>query len=61
MLCYITIGFHCVFYLICISGTLGQCRPFHKAYDATLSVPGSCINTTAFFYCTYSSCRAVVS
>lgn len=52
MLCHVTIVFHLVFFLVCIAGTLGQCRPFHKAYDWTMTVEGTCINTTAFFYFT---------
>ncbi|KAL1845173.1 hypothetical protein VTK73DRAFT_992 [Phialemonium thermophilum] len=51
-LCKATIVFHAVFFLVCVAVTLGQCRPFHKAYDATLTVPGHCINSTVFFYFT---------
>lgn len=52
MICYVTIGVHIVFYIVCVSVTLGQCRPFNKFWDATFTAPGSCINGTAFFYCT---------
>lgn len=30
--------------------TLTQCIPFRKIYDSTGTVPGSCINTTAYYY-----------
>ncbi|KAI1127012.1 hypothetical protein F5Y10DRAFT_243698 [Nemania abortiva] len=40
------------FYVICIATTLGQCTPLEKAWDVTRALPGSCINTTAFFYFT---------
>ncbi|RFU31307.1 hypothetical protein B7463_g4999, partial [Scytalidium lignicola] len=30
--------------------TLTQCIPFHKIYDASETVKGKCINTTAYFY-----------
>ncbi|KAH8812852.1 hypothetical protein F5884DRAFT_878858 [Xylogone sp. PMI_703] len=35
--------------------TLTQCIPFHKIYDATGTVKGKCINTTAYFYFLASS------
>ncbi|KAI0402306.1 hypothetical protein F4802DRAFT_617966 [Xylaria palmicola] len=40
------------FYIACIGGTIGQCTPVEKAWDITRLLPGSCINTTAFFYFT---------
>ncbi|OTA94596.1 hypothetical protein M434DRAFT_383078 [Hypoxylon sp. CO27-5] len=41
-----------VFFIICIGVVVGQCRPLEKAWDITMSMPGSCINATAFFYFT---------
>lgn len=52
-LCYGTLCVLSLFYLICLSGTLGQCVPLAKAWDVTGTVAGTCINTTAFFYCTF--------
>ncbi|KAJ8130812.1 hypothetical protein O1611_g2818 [Lasiodiplodia mahajangana] len=47
------------FYVICIATTLGQCTPLEKAWDVTRTLPGRCINTTAFFYCeSYDSQRS---
>ncbi|KAI0517794.1 hypothetical protein F5B22DRAFT_654571 [Xylaria bambusicola] len=40
------------FYVVCIGATLGQCTPLEKAWDVTRALPGTCINTTAFFYFT---------
>lgn len=37
---------------MCIVTTLFQCIPLEKAWDVTRTLPGSCINTTAFFYFT---------
>ncbi|KAI3394514.1 hypothetical protein diail_2603 [Diaporthe ilicicola] len=51
-LCYGTIIFQLVFTVICICVTLGQCQPLSKLWDLTKMQPGSCINTTAFFYST---------
>jgi hypothetical protein len=51
-LCYGTLVLLTVFFIICFSGTVGQCQPLDKAWDITLQMPGTCINTTAFFYCT---------
>ncbi|EGO61544.1 hypothetical protein NEUTE1DRAFT_98643 [Neurospora tetrasperma FGSC 2508] len=50
-----TIVLHVVFVLVCIFTTLGQCQPIHKFWDITGTVKGTCINTTAFFYCENSS------
>lgn len=52
LLCHGTIIFQIVFTATCLGVTFGQCSPLHKMWDLTGSVPGSCINTTAFFYCT---------
>ncbi|PKS10362.1 hypothetical protein jhhlp_002113 [Lomentospora prolificans] len=52
MLAYGTIGFHVVFFIICIAVTASQCRPIHKMWDLDGSVEGTCVNTTAFFYFT---------
>ncbi|KAI2608961.1 uncharacterized protein GGS25DRAFT_297947 [Hypoxylon fragiforme] len=43
-----------VFFLASIGVVVGQCRPLRKAWDITFLAPGSCINTTAFFYFTSS-------
>ncbi|KAK0702366.1 integral membrane protein, partial [Lasiosphaeris hirsuta] len=51
-LCYGTITLHGVFFFICFVVTLAQCRPLRVMWDLTGSVPGTCINTTAFFYFT---------
>lgn len=51
VLCIGTIVFHLLFFVICIAVTLGQCQPLHKMWDLFKVVQGSCINTTAFFYC----------
>ncbi|KAI0397512.1 hypothetical protein F5Y17DRAFT_477430 [Xylariaceae sp. FL0594] len=40
------------FYVVCLATTLAQCTPLVKAWDATRRLPGTCINTTAFFYFT---------
>nr|CAD71216.1 hypothetical protein [Neurospora crassa] len=50
-----TIVLHVVFVLVCIFTTLAQCQPIHKFWDITGQVKGTCINTTAFFYCENSS------
>ncbi|KAK3325943.1 hypothetical protein B0H66DRAFT_143991 [Apodospora peruviana] len=52
MLCIGTIVLHCIFFFICFVTTLAQCKPLHKMWDMTGTVPGTCINTTAFFYFT---------
>ncbi|KAI0477844.1 hypothetical protein GGR56DRAFT_429377 [Xylariaceae sp. FL0804] len=41
-----------VFYIICVGTVVGQCRPLEKFWNVAEIVPGSCINTTAFFYFT---------
>ncbi|KAI2466044.1 hypothetical protein F4781DRAFT_445483 [Annulohypoxylon bovei var. microspora] len=41
-----------VFFIVCIGVVVGQCRPLQKAWDITRLVPGSCIDSTAFFYFT---------
>lgn len=52
VLCWGTIILDTVFFLICFVVTITQCRPLHKMWDLTGTEPGSCINTTAFFYST---------
>ncbi|KAL0936270.1 uncharacterized protein CTRU02_208485 [Colletotrichum truncatum] len=52
VLCLYTIGFHVIFFIICIVVTLAQCQPLHRMWDLTKTVQGHCINTTAFFYFT---------
>ncbi|KAF9876668.1 integral membrane protein [Colletotrichum karsti] len=52
VLCICTIAFHALFFIICIAVTLSQCQPLYKQWDITQTVPGNCINTTAFFYFT---------
>lgn len=51
-LCIGTNALLATFYVVCIATTLGQCTPLEKAWDVTRMLPGSCINTTAFFYFT---------
>ncbi|KAG6361205.1 hypothetical protein INS49_009429 [Diaporthe citri] len=51
-LCYGTIVFQLAFTAICLCVTFGQCQPLSKLWDLTKTQPGSCINTTAFFYST---------
>ncbi|KAI0126043.1 integral membrane protein [Xylariales sp. AK1849] len=51
-LCHGTLILLAVFFLICIFGTVGQCRPLDKAWDISRTMPGTCTNTTAFFYFT---------
>ncbi|KAI0139416.1 hypothetical protein F4776DRAFT_587631 [Hypoxylon sp. NC0597] len=41
-----------VFFIICIGVVVGQCKPLEKTWDITMSMPGSCIDATAFFYFT---------
>ncbi|KAI1138602.1 hypothetical protein F5Y05DRAFT_413223 [Hypoxylon sp. FL0543] len=41
-----------VFFIICVGVVVGQCRPLGKAWDITRLIPGSCIDSTAFFYFT---------
>lgn len=50
-LCQVTVILHTIFFGICLVVTLCQCRPLEKMWDLTGTVEGSCINTTAFFYC----------
>jgi hypothetical protein len=45
------ITFHVLFLIVSLAVTLLQCRPLEKMWDLTGAVDGSCINTTAFFYC----------
>ncbi|KAB5543089.1 hypothetical protein GE09DRAFT_1244464 [Coniochaeta sp. 2T2.1] len=52
VLCGATIVLHTVFFFICFVVTISQCRPLHKMWDLTKTEPGTCINTTAFFYST---------
>ena len=52
--CMGMIGFHVAFLIVSLSVTLAQCRPLHKMWDLMGTVEGSCINTTAFFYCRFS-------
>ncbi|KAI0377956.1 hypothetical protein F5Y04DRAFT_291542 [Hypomontagnella monticulosa] len=40
------------FFIVCIGVVIGQCRPLGKAWDLTRLQPGSCIDSTAFFYFT---------
>lgn len=49
--CMGMIVFHVLFLIVSLAVTLLQCRPLHKMWDLTGTVDGSCINTTAFFYC----------
>ncbi|KAI0458900.1 hypothetical protein F5B21DRAFT_527722 [Xylaria acuta] len=51
-LCFGTNILLATFYVVCIATTLGQCTPLEKAWDVTRTLPGRCINTTAFFYFT---------
>ncbi|KAI1655624.1 hypothetical protein F4813DRAFT_398045 [Daldinia decipiens] len=51
-LCKGTNGLLAIFFIICIGVVVGQCTPLQKAWDLSRYVPGSCINTTAFFYFT---------
>ena len=41
---------HVVAIIVCLT----QCIPLRKMWDLTLTVPGTCIDTTAFFYSKYS-------
>ncbi|KAK8025488.1 hypothetical protein PG990_003311 [Apiospora arundinis] len=53
--CQITHAFLCVFFIVCIAVTFGQCRPLSLQWDPTLAPAArraSCIDTTAFFYFT---------
>ncbi|KAF2008585.1 hypothetical protein BU24DRAFT_468705 [Aaosphaeria arxii CBS 175.79] len=50
--CKYTIYLLTVFVVICIIVCVTQCLPLHKMWDLTGQVPGTCINTTAFFYST---------
>ncbi|KAK7921294.1 hypothetical protein PG985_009316 [Apiospora marii] len=53
--CYTTHALLCVFFIVCISVTFGQCQPLSRQWDPTLAPAAraaSCINTTAFFYFT---------
>ncbi|KAB5518848.1 hypothetical protein GE09DRAFT_1155561 [Coniochaeta sp. 2T2.1] len=52
VLCHATIVLHIIFFVICFVVTISQCRPLHKMWDLTQTEPGTCINTTAFFYST---------
>ncbi|KAI0119047.1 hypothetical protein F4814DRAFT_224396 [Daldinia grandis] len=54
-LCKGTNGLLAIFFLICVGVVVGQCTPLEKAWDLSRYVPGSCIDTTAFFYCKYES------
>ena len=45
-----------MFFAVCLIVTLTQCRPLEKMWDLLGVVNGSCINTTAFFYCTPDAC-----
>ena len=49
--CIGMIALHAAFLIVSLSVTLAQCRPLHKMWDLMGTVQGSCINTTAFFYC----------
>ncbi|KAI1473313.1 hypothetical protein K445DRAFT_321990 [Daldinia sp. EC12] len=51
-LCKGTNGLLAIFFIVCIGVVVGQCRPLEKAWDLSRYVPGSCIDTTAFFYFT---------
>lgn len=51
MCCHATIAFEIIFTFICIAVTFSQCSPLEKMWDLTGTVPGFCINTTAYFYC----------
>jgi len=42
---------HSAFFVTCLIVTLAQCRPLEKMWDLAGTVEGTCINTTAFFYC----------
>lgn len=53
--CHTTHAILCVFFVVCISVTFGQCQPLSRQWDPTLAPAAraaSCINTTAFFYFT---------
>lgn len=43
-----------LFFIVCIGVVVGQCRPLEKAWDLTRFVPGTCIDSTTFFYFTSS-------
>lgn len=49
-----TIYFLSIFCIICVICCLAQCVPLHKMWDFTGAVEGTCINTTALFYCKLS-------
>ncbi|KAK6073782.1 integral membrane protein [Seiridium cupressi] len=51
-LCQGTLVLLAVFYVTCLGGTIGQCQPVSKVWDITFKQPGTCNNTTAFFYFT---------
>jgi hypothetical protein len=51
IVCWVTIAVHSVFFAVCLIVTLAQCRPLAKMWDLVGAVEGSCINSTAFFYC----------
>ena len=34
----------------CVTASIFQCKPIHKAWDLTGTVPGSCIDVNALFY-----------
>jgi hypothetical protein len=68
-LCKGTIYFLATFCIVCVIVCFVQCVPLHKFWDFTGQVPGTCINTTAFFYspftfsnsCLPSNCLAATS
>lgn len=60
MMCHSTIAFEFVFTFICIAVTFSQCSPLEKMWDLTGTVPGVCINTTAYFYSKYQSILVIV-
>lgn len=51
-MCKGTNGLLAIFFIICIGVVVGQCTPLQKAWDLSRYIPGSCIDTTAFFYFT---------
>ncbi|KAI0150491.1 hypothetical protein GGR57DRAFT_184694 [Xylariaceae sp. FL1272] len=51
-LCYGTNILLAVLFIISVVTTFTQCMPLEKTWDVTRKLPGTCINTTAFFYFT---------
>lgn len=51
--CWGTIIFEVIFTIICVVLMAVQCTPIEKMWDFTGTVPGTCLNTTAIFYCMF--------